>query len=142
MIEINPKKVVSNSEIILVDGEWPSFHDAEVHFFNYWKGDIRPDDNVWVGPQIIIDFELCALQFPFFVKMIFSDCTLVNMVANNPDNGMVDLQFKYEERGFFKDGKPLPPYIVVELKQPFGFHLSFKCFNIKVLERYNEIRKY
>ncbi len=141
MIEFDPKNTVTNSDLILVDNEWPSFHDAEVHFYNYWKGDLRPDDEVWVGPEIIIDFELCALEHPFFVKIKFLDCTAVQMSSDNPDNMMVDLDLSYEERGFFKNGKPLPPYIVVSLIETFGFHLTFKCFDIEIMERYEEIRK-
>ncbi len=141
MIELNPKQAVINSELILVDQEWPNFHDAEVHFFNYWKGDLRPDDEVWVGPQIIIDFELCALEHPFFAKIKFLHCSAVSMSTDNPDNMMVDLDLSYEERGFFENGKPLPPYIIVNLTETFGFHLTLKCMGIEVLDRYDEIRK-
>ncbi|MGH1457236.1 MAG: hypothetical protein ACRBDI_10680 [Alphaproteobacteria bacterium] len=140
MSEFNPKEDVKNSELVLVDGDWPSFHDAQVHHYSYWKGDLRPDDDVWVGSQIIIDFELCALEEPFYVKLKFSDCGEVNMSANNPDNSMYDLNMSYEKRGFFTSGKPLPPYIAVELKESFGFHLKFKCMSIDVVERYKNVR--
>ena len=141
MSEFNPLEIVENSELIAVDGRWPNFHDAEVHYFNYWKGDMRPDEDVWEGPDIVLDLELCALECPFFVKLRFLSCSAVKMSADNPDNMMADLEMEYEERGFFSSGEPLPPYIVVKLKESFGFHLEFKCFGVEVLERYEQARK-
>jgi hypothetical protein len=125
MNDFNPLEVVENSELILVDGLWPYFHDAEIHHFSYWKGDIRSEEDIWEGPDIVLDLELCALANPFFVKLRFSRCDTVKMSADNPDNIMLDLDMEYEERGFFSNGEPLPPYIVVKLKESFGFHLDF-----------------
>ncbi len=141
MNSFNPLEVIENSELILVDGLWPSFHDAEVHHFFYWKGDIRPEENVWDGPDIVLDLELCALANPFFVKLRFLGCSDVKMSANNSDNIMNDLDMRYEERGFFSNGEPLPPHIAIKLKESFGFHLEFKCYGVKVLERYDQVRK-
>jgi len=58
----DPKAVVENSEFILDNGEWPNFHDAEVHRLNIWRGDIRP-------PFIRVRFEQAfgmALSFRCF----------------------------------------------------------------------------
>lgn len=138
MNDFNHLDVVDNSELILIGGKWPNFHDAEVHHFCYWKGDMRPDEDVWEGPDIALDLELCALKNPFFVKLKFSGCCAVKMSADNPDNIICDLGMEFEERGFFSNGQPLPPYIVVKLKQSFGFHLEFKCFHVEVLEKYEK----
>ena len=140
MNEFNPIGEIEKSEVILVDGKWPSFHDAEVHFISYWKGDIRPEEDVWIGPTIEIDFELCALKDPFFTKIAFYDCTSIDLNVDNPDNMMYDLVFSYEERGTYTNGKPLPPYIVVEFKDTFGLHMSFKCMQIRIIERYEHVR--
>jgi len=141
MNDFNPLEVVTNSELIAVDGLWPSFHDAEIHHFNYWKGDMGSDEDVWEGPDIVLDLELCALENPFFVKLRFSSCCAVKMSAENPDNIMFNLGMEYEERGCFSNGEPLPPYIAVKLIESFGFHLEFKCFGVEVLDRYEEARK-
>lgn len=140
MSELDPVEVVENSGLILVEGKWPTFHDAEIHHYSYWKGDIRSDEDVWRAPEIILDIELCALEDPFFVKLKFHGCCSIKMSADNPDNMMQDFMMKYEERGFYTSGKPLPPYIVVKLKETFGFHLQFKCFHIEVIDKYEEPR--
>lgn len=141
MNEFNPALEIAGSKLILVDGEWPNFHDAQVHFISYWKGDIRPDEDVWVGPTLEIDFELCALEKPFFAKIAFEDCSDVKLNINNPDNIMYDVEFSFEERGFYTNGEPLPPHIVVNFKDSFGLNMSFKCMKVRVLERYEDIRR-
>ena len=66
MKEFNPKEDVEDAKLILDNGEWSNFHDAEVHNLNIWRGDVRPDDNVWIGPVIQVSFELCALEKPIY----------------------------------------------------------------------------
>lgn len=69
MKDFDPIEEVEDSQLILDHGEWPNFHDAEVHDLNIWRCDIRPDDNVWIGPVIKASFELCALEHPYIVVM-------------------------------------------------------------------------
>ena len=46
-----------------------------------------------------------------------------------------DLAFKFEARGTYTNGKPLPPHISVRFEQAFGVALSFKCFRVQAVER-------
>ncbi len=53
MEEFDPVRHVIGSSIILEDDfTWPSFYEASVHSFNFLRGDLRPDDNVWIMPTI------------------------------------------------------------------------------------------
>ena len=108
MLEFDPRQDVENSQLILDDGEWPNFHDAELHNLNIWRGDVRPDDDLWIGPVIEASFELCALQFPYMVTLKFHDCDAIRLAEFNHQNALYDLTFKYQARGNYTDGKPLP----------------------------------
>lgn len=134
MDKVDPKTIVAGNEKILDDnGEWPNFHDAEVLDLHIWRGDMRPDDNVYIGPQITIKLDLIALEKPFVVVLRFDDCSSIVMPDFNHENPIMDLEFGIEERGTFKSGKPLPPYILVHFLPAFGFELSFKCFKASVI---------
>lgn len=142
MTDFDPVQRIEGSHQILVDNQWPNFHDAEVHALNIWRGDIRPDDNVWVGPVIKVLFELCALKDPFRVDMAFHDCTQIKLEDFDHQNAIYDLTFHYDARGFLNNGEPLTPYICVSFEQAFDMHLSFKCFRIEVLRYQNEMNNH
>lgn len=135
MDEFDPIKNIERSELILEKGQWPNFHDAEVHYLNIWRGDVRPDDNVWIGPVIEASFELCAIENPFLAILKFHDCDAITMEEFNHQNALYDLEFKFHERGTYSNGKPLPPDIIVTFQQAFGMALSFRCFRIEVIDR-------
>lgn len=135
MKEFDPVHDVVDSHLILDDGLWPNFHDAEVHHLNIWRGDIRPDDHVWIGPVIEASFELCALRKPYIVVLRFHDCDAINMQSFNHQNAVYDLSFKYQERGYLNNGEPMTPYILVSFIQAFGVALSFRCFKVQALAR-------
>ena len=138
----NPVEAIENSELILDKGEWPNFHDAEIHHLNIWRGDVRPDDNVWIGPVIVLTLELCALKNPYTVVLKFHDCEAIELKEFNHSNAIFDLSFKYEERGTMKNGEPLTPYIMVNFEQAFGAALSFKCFKIEAMGRVDPGEKF
>ena len=135
METFNPVIHIENSSLILDDSEWPNFHDAEVHNLNIWRGDVRPDDNVWIGPVIEVTFELCALKHPYIVTLKFHDCETIKLEEFNHQNAVYDLNFDFEARGTLTDGNPLTPYINVTFEQAFGMALTFKCFRIEAVER-------
>lgn len=135
MAELDPASLVQDSHLILDDGQWPNFHDAEVHRLSIWRGDIRPEDEVWIGPVIEVSFELCALREPYIAELRFHDCEGIRMADFNHQNALFDLQFGYEGRGRNRLGEPLPPFITVRFEQAFGVALSFRCFRIQALRR-------
>ena len=135
MNQFDPLRDIDNSELILDHGVWPNFHDAEIHNLNMWRGDIRPDAHVWIGPVIEASFELCALKEPYIAVLKFHDCEAIRLAEFNHQNALYDLTFAYVARGNRPDGEPLPPFISVRFEQVFGVALSFKCFKVQVLER-------
>ena len=135
MQDFDPVQAVERSELILDAGAWPNFHDAELHELKIWRGDVRPEAQVWRGPVIEACFELCALQHPYMVVLRFRDCEAIEMVDFNHQNALYDLQLSYQPRGYCRDGTPLTPYICVSFEAAFGVKLSFKCFAIEALER-------
>jgi hypothetical protein len=134
--EFDPLKEVQDGAIVLDDGRWPNFHDSEVHTLNIWRGDIRPENNVWIGPVIDVTFELCALKKPYIVVLRFHDCDVIRMQEFNHQNALYDLTFTFSDRGINeKTGKLLPPAIAVRFEQAFGVALTFECFRVQALER-------
>ena len=131
----DPKRDVEGSALILDNGDWPNFHDAEVHELNIWRGDVRPDDNIWIGPVIEASFELCALQEPYLVVLKFHDCESIELAGFDHQNALYDLTFAWEVRGNLNDGTPLSPYIRVSFEEAFGMRLSFRCFRVQAMAR-------
>ena len=134
--QFDPLADVEDAAVILDKGKWPNFHDAEVHNLNIWRGDIRPDDNVWIGPVIEVTFELCALEEPCLVVLKFHDCDAIRLQEFNHQNALYDLSFAFKDRGMNeKTGTPLPPAILVKFEQAFGVELTFECFRVQAVER-------
>ena len=133
----DPTVEVENGSAILDGGLWPIFHDAIVYSLNFWRGDLRPDDDVWVGPTIEASFELAALEFPYIVNLRFHECDEISLENFDHNNDIYDLSFSFKDRGYFADGvTPLPPYICVTFErgnvQPL---LKFRCFRVEALGR-------
>ncbi len=64
MQPFDPLRDVENSRSILeTAGNWPDFHDAMIHNISFDRGDMRPDDNVWIGPIIQARIELKRFAF-------------------------------------------------------------------------------
>lgn len=135
MKTFDPLLHVDNSQLLLDGGAWPNFHDAEIHQLNIWRGDVRPADDVWIGPVIEVSFELCALQFPYIAVLKFHDCEAISMQQFNHQNAVFDLVFEFEDRGSNNQGEPLTPYISVCFEEAFGAALAFKCFRVEAVAR-------
>lgn len=138
MEDFDPITKIENCASILHDGAWPSFHDAIVYSLNLWRGDIRPDDNVWVAPRIDACFELAALEFPYVIDLRFHDCCDIHLASFDDNNDIYWLSFSLEHRGYYTDGvTPLPPYVCVRFEGGPGQEpmLEFKCFSIEAIGR-------
>jgi hypothetical protein len=144
MEHFDPQRHVRNCSLICeADGTWPSFHDANVYTINLWHGDLRPEDDVWIGPQIDVTLGLSSLREPTPVAVVqlrFSDCDAIELSGFTYGGAMLyELNFNFEERGFYQDGvTPLPPYIWVVFS--FGASvkplLRFRCFSVTALARH------
>lgn len=134
-MEFDPFRNIENAEgLRRIDGSWPNFHDAIVHRILFDKGDMRPEDDVWVGAWVMIEFETLAEQRPERIVMKFHDCDRIQLANFNHSNDIIDLEFAFEHRGYFADGKtPLPPFIRAKLAPGYGVALEMLCFRVEVL---------
>ena len=138
MKDFDPIVEIRNCASILDAGAWPNFHDAVVYSLKFWRGDMRPDDDVWVGPVIEASLELDALEFPYVVDLRFHDCRDVRLAAFNHNNDICALSFYFEHRGYYQDGvTPLMPAVRVIFEgfadqQPM---LEFRCFHVEAVGR-------
>ncbi len=123
-MKFDPLVHIKNVQLAVIDGQWPSFNNAEIHRLDFWKGDWRPEDGVYVSMQLVIDFEIKVFDrpdsVPFFLKLKFKDCCEIDFYSDNPDSMMSNLRMEFKERGTYSDGSPLPPYNAVETLNPFG----------------------
>lgn len=136
----NPIRQVENSQLILVDGQWPNFHDAEIHRLYLWRGDVRPDDSVWIGARLTVELLLCALRDPFVATLEFADIEALRLEGFSTGSAIDDLSFQVESRGVLRNGEPLSPWICVEFEPFEPLHLSFKCMRVKVVGRVDQSR--
>jgi len=138
MMPFDPVENVENAKALLDGGEWPNFHDAIVYSLNFWRGDMRPDDNIWVASTIEASLALNALEHPYVVDLRFHDCDQIRMANFDHNNDIYMLSFSFEPRGFYADGvTPLSPYFRVTfesggIQEPL---LSFKCFRVEAIRR-------
>ncbi len=143
MKEFNPSEDIENGVVLLESGgEWPSFHDAEIYTTSIWSGDLRPDDNIWIGPVIDISIGILGPkgEMPYAIlRMKFRDCDQVRYSGPGLGCPMIyDLEFFYEERCFDNDGvTPLPPYVHVRFSngpdnEPL---LMFRCMGVQGVSR-------
>ncbi|MEO8672360.1 MAG: hypothetical protein ABI411_13675 [Tahibacter sp.] len=139
MEPFDPISHIENASRILDGTEWPNFHDAIVYSLNFWRGDLRPDENIWIFPTIEAAFELDALEFPYVVDLRFHDCSDIRMAKFDNNNDIDMLSFSFEERGFLRDGiTPLLPHVCVTLESGPGRGeplLTFRCFRIEAIGR-------
>lgn len=138
MKTFDPIVDIENSATILHDGAWPSFHDALVYSLNFWRGDMRPDEDVWVAPTIDASLELAALERPYVVDLRFHDCDDIRMEHFDHNNDIYYLSFSFEDRGHYADGvTPLRPYIRVMFERGRNLQplLKFRCFKVEAVRR-------
>lgn len=138
MRAFDPIVDIQNSTAILDGGVWPNFHDAIVYSLNFWRGDMRPDDDVWIAPTIDTSLELAALKSPYVVDLRFHDCCDIRMDRFDHNNDIYWMSFTFENRGCYADGvTPLPPYIrvVFESGRNSPPMLEFRCFRVEAIGR-------
>lgn len=124
-------------------GCWPSFHDAEVVDLHFWRGYVHPGewDDRNVFPVLTIQIHVLeATQLganhagnDVLATLRFHDVNEIKMQGFNHQNAILHLSITVQERGTFKSGESLPPYLVVQFQPAFGMGLSFRCFRIEVV---------
>ena len=143
MKTFDPRVDIVNAKAVLgPTGEWQSFHDAEIYSISFWSGDVRPDDSVWIGPELVTSIGILGPkgEMPYaIVRLKFKDCDQVRYSSPNLGRpGIYDLEFFYQKRGYLNDGvTPLTPYIFVcfsngPKSDPL---LTFRCMTVEAIGR-------
>jgi hypothetical protein len=148
MDRIDPKSIIEGHEKLTeLFGEWPSFHDAEVTDLSIWRGDVDPDAGKYVFPVLTVKLVVQELvqsdepNVPGALALVpraevilrFRDVFELKLDDFDHTNMIVDLIFSLLARGHYTNGKPLPPYVVVDFVRGSGLSATFKCFAAEVV---------
>jgi hypothetical protein len=124
-------------------GTWPCFHDAEIVEMHLWRGHIYPGD--WddrnVLPILTLKIQILEATQPgatgadndVLATLRFHSVDQVQLLDFNNINSIVDISVRPQARGFYTNGEPLPPSLLVAIEQGFGLTGSFSCASIEVI---------
>jgi len=124
-------------------GAWPSFHDAEIVEVHLWRGHIYSGD--WddrnVFPILTLKILILEATQPgatgagndVLATLRFHGVDQVRLQDFNHNNSIVGLAVAQQPRGFYTNGEPLPPLLLVNIEQGFGLLASFSCSRMEVL---------
>ena len=136
------EELIEGSEkLTKIFGYWPTFHDAEVHELNLWRGDVEPDAGQYIFPALSVSLHLWELlnetnergylvtRHHTFAKLHFHDVDELKMEGFNHQNAIFGLSITREER---PEGPS--PLFVVNFDPAFGMGASFTCGRIEVVD--------
>jgi hypothetical protein len=124
-------------------GAWPCFHDAEIVEVHLWRGYVYPGD--WddrnVFPILTLKILILEATQPgatgaennVLATLRFHGVDQVRLQDFNHNNSIVGLAVTQQPRGFYTDGEPLPPALLVTIEQGFGLLANFSCSRMEVL---------
>jgi hypothetical protein len=139
------ESLVDGSEILspFYGDAWPCFHDAEVVEVHLWRGYLYPGD--WddrnVFPILTLKVLILEATQPgatgsgndLLATLRFYDVDNVRLQDFNHNNSIVGLKLRQQGRGFYTNGEPLPPSLLVTVEQGFGLSASFSCARLEVV---------
>jgi Immunity protein 50 len=124
-------------------GAWPNFHDAEIVELHLWRGYIHPGewDNSNVFPILTLRIQILEATQPgatgagndVLATLRFHGVDQVRLQDFNHNNSIVRLAVSQQPRGFYTNGEPLPPTLLVTIEQGFGLSGSFSCTRMEVV---------
>ena len=135
------ESLISGSQkLTSIFGYWPSFHDAEIIDFHFWRGDFDPKQERYVFPVLTVKLHVWELtkevdQRGFLVlrhhtlsTLRFHNVEEFRMQGFNHQNAIFELFIEQQER---TDGPS--PFFSVEFRPSFGMGAAFRCYQIEVL---------
>ena len=140
MSEIAPL-IVGSEKLTSVFGQWPSFHDAEVHELHFQRGHIDTDAKVYEFPCLTLKLHLWLTtndinQEGYYVSIKH---TLTTMKFDNVDNFKME-GFNHQNAIFglgieqkTRDEGPTP-YFAVDFEPSHGIDATFTCLRIEIAE--------
>jgi len=124
-------------------GAWPCFHDAEIVEMHLWRGHVYPGewDNRNVFPILTLKVLILEATQPnatsagndVLATLRFHSVDQVRLQDFNHNNSIVDIAVSSEARGFYTNGEPLPPALLMTIEQGFGLAGSFSCTRIEIV---------
>ena len=139
------ESLVDGSEILrrFYGDAWPCFHDAEVVEVHLWRGYLYPGDwdNRNVFPVLTLKVLILEATQPgatgsgnnLLATLRFYDVDSVRLQDFNHNTSIVGFKLRQQERGFYTNGEPLPPSLLVTVEQGFGLSASFSCARLEVV---------
>ncbi len=137
--------LIDKSEILTkcYEGNWPSFHDAEVLDVHLWRGWLKPGagwDSRNVFPRVTLKIRILeATQsgatghgHDILATFRFHDVDTITIEHFDHINIIDEFHVESQERGTYRDGTPLPPYLTVRIGG--SLEVAFRCFRIEVVE--------
>jgi len=124
-------------------GAWPCFHDAEIVQMHLWRGHVYPGewDDRNVFPVLTLKILILEATQPgamsagndVLATLRFHSVDQVRLQDFNHDNSIVDTAVSPQARGFYTNGEPLPPALLVTIEPGFGLAGSFSCTRMEVV---------
>lgn len=133
--------IAGSEKLTGIFGCWPSFHDAEVLAFDFWRGDINSGEDKWEFPAVTAKLRVCDLTQEVggdgylvtrnhtLVTIRFSDVEEFRMEGFNHQNAILSLKIERRER---TDGPS--PYYFIDFNPAFGMGATFHCHSVELLE--------
>jgi hypothetical protein len=141
MSEIAPL-IIGSEKLTSIFGQWPSFHDAEVHELHLARGHIDTENQVYEFPSLTIKLHLWLItndvnQKGYLVltkhtltTMKFYDVDNFKMEGFNHQNAIFGLGIEQKTRD---EGGPTP-YFAVDFEPSFGIGATFTCSRIEIAD--------
>jgi len=121
-------------------GAWPSFHDAEIVDFHYWRGKVKPGkwDDRNIFPALTLKIRILEATPPgaghagndTLATIRFTDIDGFTLKRFDHMNSILGLSIAEKDRGNDLTGAPLTPGLIVNLES----FASFWCFGIEVMD--------
>jgi hypothetical protein len=140
MSEIAPL-IIGSGKLTPIFGQWPSFHDAEVHELHFERGHIDTEESVYEFPRLTIKLHLWLMtndvdQKGHYVStkhtlttIKFYDVDDFKMEGFNHQNAIFGLGIEQKTR----DEGP-SPYFAVDFEPSFGIGATFTCSRIEIAD--------
>ncbi len=131
--------VQDSDKILSVFGYWPSFHDAEIINFHWWRGNVDPEKGLFQFPVLTLDlhhWELTKEVNPagYYVlrhhtrtTLTFHDVMSVQIDGSSTHQNVILSLFIQQLQ---REQRP-SPYLAVEIDGA-GFQASFTCLSAQV----------
>jgi hypothetical protein len=127
------KHITNADKLTTLYGSWPTFHDAEILNLDLWRGDLRPEKEIYIFPTLTVKVHL-FIEHPASRETIatlrFTSVENLKLEEFNYQNAILSLEIQKDNERF----RPEYPIFHVKIDGAFGLKASFHCSEIQVLD--------